>query len=274
MIQEEVRYQFLRPAEIVVRREAFPAAYIPIGNIEWHGPQNPLGADTLQAEGLSVMAARLGGGLVLPPLYYGENRSQVLQETKEAYREKIAKEMQLEPKNFLPEFFPFSAAEQARNYQVLLIHILAQAETLGFKAAVLVAGHYPLIDSARAAVLEYNLRVLHQRPNNGMLSWATMDVPLCAEKYPDGGDHGCCWETSHLMHLYPECVDLDTLPGDEKELIPGLDGKYPPQTSTAEFGRETLTFAAEQLVKEVTHRLLHREAYARCGHWLDEGLWR
>ena len=274
MHREEVRYQFLRPAQVIARREAFPVAYVPLGNVEWHGPQNPLGADALQAEGLAQMAARLGGGLVLPPLYYGDNRSQLLQEAKEEYREGIAKEMRLDAQRFLPEFFPFSAAEQARNYQGLLIHILAQAETLGFQTAVLVAGHYPLLDSARAAALEYNLRVRHHRPAAGMLAWATMDVPLCAEQYPDGGDHGCRWETSHLMHLYPQCVDLDTLPQDDREPVPGLAGQYPPQASTAAFGLETLAYAAERLVQEVTHRLRHREAYARCGHWLDEGLWR
>ena len=274
MEQEEIRYQFLRPAQAIERREAFPVAYVPLGNLEWHGPQNPLGADALQAEGLALLAARKGGGIVFPPLYYGENRLQVLQEAKEAYREEIAKEMRLNPDHFTPAFFPFDAAEQARSYQSLLLHILAEVESLGFQIAVLVAGHYPLIDSARAAVLEYNLRVRHHRPDTGMLAWATMDVPLCEDQYPDCGDHGCRWETSHLMYLYPRCVDLDTLPEDPAEYIPGLGGPHPPQAATAEFGQKTLAYAAQKLVMEATHRLQHRELYARCGHWLDEGLWK
>jgi creatinine amidohydrolase len=71
---KEVRYHMLRPAQIVERRPACPVAYIPIGTIEWHGVHNPLGSDTLQAEGLAVLCAQKEGGLVFPPLYYGESR--------------------------------------------------------------------------------------------------------------------------------------------------------------------------------------------------------
>lgn len=60
---EEVRYQYLRPDQIVMRREAFPVAYVPLGCLEWHGPHNPLGADAMQAEALAILAAQKGGGL-------------------------------------------------------------------------------------------------------------------------------------------------------------------------------------------------------------------
>lgn len=65
----EVRYWMMRPHQVVERRTACPVLYIPIGTIEWHGPHNPLGADTLQAEGLAIERAGRGGGLVFPPLY-------------------------------------------------------------------------------------------------------------------------------------------------------------------------------------------------------------
>ncbi|NLX42186.1 MAG: creatininase family protein, partial [Chloroflexi bacterium] len=35
MSEETVRYERLRPAQIVARREACPVAYLPIGTIEW-----------------------------------------------------------------------------------------------------------------------------------------------------------------------------------------------------------------------------------------------
>lgn len=49
----EVRYELLRPAQVVARRTACPLAYLPIGGIEWHGPQNPLGLDGLLARPVS-----------------------------------------------------------------------------------------------------------------------------------------------------------------------------------------------------------------------------
>lgn len=70
----------------------------------------------------------------------------------------IAETMELSPDNFTAKRLPFSPTEQALNYHKLLLHILAEAQTLGFEVGVLVAGHYPLIDHARAAALQFNQR--------------------------------------------------------------------------------------------------------------------
>src|SRR5512135_2632894 len=192
--QPEVRYQMLRPHQVVERRRQCPVAYIPLGNLEWHGPHNPLGADTLQAEGLAILCARKGGGLVFPPLYYGESRVEALMEANASDREAIAAGMSLPPDNFLPERQPFTATEQAIHYHQLLLHILAEAESLGFKVGVLVAGHYPLIDHARAAVLQFSQR-LHSR-RHGMLPWAFVDYLLVRDQFEGAGDHAAGWETS------------------------------------------------------------------------------
>jgi creatinine amidohydrolase len=267
----EVRYHMLRPAQVRARRTATPVVYIPIGTIEWHGPQNPLGADTLQAEGLSLLCARMGGGLVFPPLYYGESRSESLMEANAVDREGIAEAMGLPPENFLPERQPFSATEQVLGYQRLLLHVLAEAESLGFMVAVIVAGHYPLIDHARAAALLFNKRRYSRY--HGMLAWACVDYLLVRDRYPDAGDHAGGWETSHLMALHPQAVDLSTLPPRGAPLV-GIMGTMPPQDSTAELGARTLREAAEIVLQEVKHRLEHQDIYRQHGGSLQEGLWR
>jgi len=86
MAEEEVRYHMLRPAQIVARRKACPVAYLPIGNLEWHGEHNPVGTDTLQAEALAILCARKGGGLAFPPLWYGESRLTRATETRSPQR--------------------------------------------------------------------------------------------------------------------------------------------------------------------------------------------
>ena len=270
-MDSEVRYHMLRPKEIIARRKAFPVAYIPIGTIEWHGLHNPVGADTLQAEGLAVLCARRGGGLVFPPLYYGESRSESLMEANAADRDDIAGEMELPPDNFLPENMPFSPMDQAFNYERLLVHMLAEVMSLGFKVGVLVAGHYPLIDHARAAVLRFN----KWRPARygGMLAWACIDYEFLKDRYDCAGDHAAGWETSHLLHLHPDRVDLSTLPPKGSKLI-GVGGKMQPQEATAEFGKETLDASADAIVREVDHRLAHRELYQGHGDSLNMGLWR
>jgi creatinine amidohydrolase len=269
-MEQEVRYAYLRPAQVVKRRGECPVAYIPIGTLEWHGPHNPLGADTLQAEGLALLCARKGGGLVFPPLYYGESRSESLMEANAADREKIAEAMSLSPDNFLPDKQPFSPMHQALNYQTLLLHILAEAESLGFALGVLIAGHYPLIDHARAAVLLFNKR--RYSKYQGMLAWTCLDYLFLEGRYEEAGDHAAGWETSHLLALHPETVDLGALPPKGSPLV-GVMGEMPPQDATAEFGRRTLEESAEAILREVRHRLANPQLYRRHGSSLKEGLW-
>ncbi|MCY3023021.1 MAG: creatininase family protein [Planctomycetota bacterium] len=268
---EEVRYQMLRPAQIVARRKACPVVYIPLGTLEWHGVHNPLGADTLQAEGLAILCAQQGGGLAFPPLYYGESRVESLMEANAADRDKIAAQMKLPAANFTPARQPFSAAEQALNYHKLLLHILAEAQSLGFEIGVLVAGHYPLVDHARAAVVEFNRTELSKK--GGLLAWTFVDYHLVRDRYKHAGDHAAGWETSHLMALHPQAVDLSRLPRKGKKLI-GVGGAMAPQDATAAFGRETLAAAATVAIREVQHRLAHRGIYRGCGDSLREGLWK
>ena len=268
----EVRYQMLRPAQVVARRQVCPIVYIPIGTLEWHGEHNPLGADTIQAEGLAIRAAQRGGGLVFPPLYFGENRLESLMEANAADRDAIAAKMGLDPDNFTAPRMPFSVTEQTQNYNRLLLHILAEADTLGFKLGVIVAGHYPLIDHATAAVVHFNRREWAAR-GKGMFAWACGDW-LIVRPYghPNAGDHAARWETSHLMALCPDQVDLSVLPPRGEKLV-GVGG-LPPQDVTAEFGRETLELAAEIVAKEAHHRLEHPELYRGHGCAFKEGLWK
>lgn len=266
----EVRYHMLRPEEIVARRRECPIAYVPIGTLEWHGPHNPVGADALQAEALAVRCAERGG-LAFPPLYWGESRVEGLMEADSGDREQIAHAMGLPPGNFDPGRMPFSAAEQALAYQRLLIHILAELETLGFEVGVLVAGHYPLIDHARAAVLTFHQSRCGR--SGTLLPWAFCDYLLLADSYEVAGDHGAGWETSHLLSICPDRVRMDLLP-PRGERVLGVAGRMPPQEATAEFGEETLEAAVRVAVAEAHHRLHNRHLYAGHGACLREGLWR
>ena len=186
-------------------------------------------------------------------------------------REPIAGEMELPAENFLPEKHPYPAAEQVTNYNRLLRHILAEVESLGFKVGVLVAGHYPLIDHARAAVLLHNQK--RTGPEERMLAWAVLDCDILRGHYEHPGDHAGGWETSHMMHLNPETVDLGELPPKGTKLV-AVGGHMEPQDSTAEFGRETLEAAAELILREVKDRLENPDRYWRHGASLKEGLWK
>jgi creatinine amidohydrolase len=66
-----VQYELLRPSEVRSLQEQCPVVYMPVGSLEWHGVQNPLGTDGLKAHAICCEAALRYGGVVLPTLYLG-----------------------------------------------------------------------------------------------------------------------------------------------------------------------------------------------------------
>lgn len=258
---EEVRFQYLRPGQVIKRRENCPAAYIPLGTLEWHGLHNPMGADGLQAEELAVRCARKGG-IAFPAVYWGESRAVSLLETNPDYKEGVASRLGVDVANFSADRQPFTAYQQVINYQNLLTHILCEVASYGFKMAVFVIGHYPLIDHARAAVVLYNQWCFDQKEK--MAVWAFADYLLLKEKnlYAHPGDHGGPWETSHLLASCPEAVDMGLT---KKELQYGIMGPEDPADSTAEYGDEIYDKAVEFAVEEVRYWMRHPEEFTGHG---------
>lgn len=235
-LAREVRYERLRPAQIVEARNAAPVAYLPIGTIEWHGEHNPVGLDTLKIHALAIRCAQRSGGLVFPPLYYGESRETALMEANARDRVDIALKMGLSPDNFAPGYMGTTLMEQTLAYQRLLLHILNEIASLGFRVIAVAAGHYPLLDHARAAAC-----LFHQttRVQPKPIVWVFTGYELVSDAGFDVcGDHAGKWETSLLMALDPGMQDL----------APIRDGAQPPigasnngiLDSSPEFGEQAI----------------------------------
>lgn len=71
MNYKKVRYELLRPSEVKKIRDDIAIVYIPLGSLEWHSFQNPLGTDALKAHRICAIAAQKYGGIVLPSYYQG-----------------------------------------------------------------------------------------------------------------------------------------------------------------------------------------------------------
>jgi creatinine amidohydrolase len=232
----EVRYERLRPQQIVAAREACSVAYLPIGTLEWHSFHNPVGLDTLKAHGLAVRCAERTGGLVFPSLWYGESREQAMMEANAGDRDKIAEGMHLPQENFDQGHMQTTHLEQTLAYQRLLLHTLMQIRSLGFDVIAIVAGHYPLIDHARAAC-----SLFHQMPPRPKpITWAFTGWELVYDQGFDVcGDHAGKWETSLLMALDPGMVDLSPLeePGGMPPVGATNNGV---ENASAEFGEQAV----------------------------------
>jgi creatinine amidohydrolase len=255
-----VQYERLRPAQIAARRQACPVAYLPIGTIEWHGEHNPVGLDTLKIHALLIQCAEEIGGLVFPPLYYGESREQALVEANSSDREGIAAKMELPVGNFAPGYMVETVSEQNRRYLSLLVHIFHEIRSLGFKVLVVGAGHYPLLDFARSAAALFHQE--QSRPK--MIVWSMTGYELVRGQFKPCGDHGGKWETSLLMHLDPGLQDLSLLPEDRSER-PICAANNGVQDSSAAFGREAATAITAAVRRQVEHFLENPERYQGHG---------
>ena len=242
---------------MVERRDQCPIAYIPLGNLEWHGFHNPFGTDSFTAEHLSILCAQTGGGLSMPPLHWGDNRLEALVDSSPDIRGEIATAMGCDPDVNTVDRWAREESDQNRLYHNLLLHILNQTENYGFRVAVLICGHYPFINRATAAALEYNSG---KRKTGKMHVWATMEYLHLSARYQNSGGHSNGWETSYLLASNPECVDLSELPPKGERLL-GVFGSMPPHDADADFGRKLYNEAAASIVAEAKKRLEAPEAY-------------
>ena len=48
-LRQEVRLEYMRPAQIDAAKAQRPAIYLPFGAVEWHGHHNPVGLDAIKA---------------------------------------------------------------------------------------------------------------------------------------------------------------------------------------------------------------------------------
>ncbi|MDO8586885.1 MAG: creatininase family protein [Armatimonadota bacterium] len=248
----EVRYEMLKPAQMVARRKAFPVAYLPIGTLEWHDEHNPLGLDALKAHGIAVECARRGGGVVFPALFYGENRIEAQVDTQ------MADEYELPKENFGQYFTPFSVAEQAAAYQHLLIHILNQIASMGFRFIIVSAGHYPLLDHGRGAMSVFR-QTARRCPHQPVTGWVFTGYELVGEQFARaGGDHAGPWETSIMMALDPKSVDLSLV-------SEGVRQSGAAKEFSADYGRKAVDAIVARVLERVNDMVKNPGKY--LGHY-------
>jgi len=261
MKMEKVRYAEMLPHEIVARRKKFPAAFVGLGGLEWHGEHLAVGNDALKAEKLCELAAARSGGFAFPALWYGEPRLNHIMEVNHDPDGQIRRKMGLRKRHFdvnSTEPFGVSGDEQADFYTRLLFHLLVQLYTLQMKAICLVCGHYPLVLWASVAAKQFNRKFSDAKAYAGI----ECDYVPPRLRAAAGGDHAAKWETSYLWYLRPDCVDLSVFLGREKETLIGVGGADPRGEASVEIGRRGCTLIVDHLVKKAG-QLLRRAGWKR-----------
>ncbi len=186
----EVRWERMFVDELENRFREVPLAYFPYGVCEPHGPQCTVGTDGLRAHGLLCRTAQAHGGIVAPVDYWhmGESGGEA------AWAYETVGEV---------ERTWFTAIPPWLFYKNMLYHIRL-ADSLGFHAAIFLTGHEgPLMDDMKRLV-----GMMQPHVGTRLLALGISDVNTY--KFDGEGDSGHAdkIETSELMALNPECVDL------------------------------------------------------------------
>ncbi|MGA2974354.1 MAG: creatininase family protein [Spirochaetia bacterium] len=221
---EKVDFEDLLPHEFKERITHRAVAYLPLGTLEWHGPQNALGADFLQARGLFRMAARRFGGIVLPPLWLGPDRI-ACQESGPDLIGMDTADVTMPHRQLIG-----SCYWVPKGLFLLIVEaVIAQAARAGFRCIV-ADGHGP----SRTAWGE--MADAWEKQFGIALVSAARDFPGA---WRTQMDHAGRNETSVLMAVEPDRVDLTRLPADRHEWPLGVHGEDP-RDATAQYGKELI----------------------------------
>lgn len=209
MKREAIQWERMRPHQFRDAVAALPVVFLPLGTVEWHGEHDALGLDALKAHELCVRAAEAaGGGVVHPPLYGGmgglDRPATVVVEPELAWE------------NYL--------------LRPWLEQLGYEFHRIGFKGIVLLTGHYghnqQIVVRETAARLTERLRL----PVLGTPEyWLAHDIGYL-------GDHAGVGETSLLLHLHPDLVEMSR-----------EDGEFGAAASTAERGARYTRTIVERL---------------------------
>lgn len=183
------RYEELRPDQLGAAVAEAPVCYWPLGLIEHHSWQLPVGFDGLKAERMCIRMAERTGGVMLPVMWWGGGGGHG---------------------RFKWTFYQEESAARS-----VLATTTAKLIDYGFRAIVLLAGHYPwqslfdVVEPSGAA-----------HPDVLIVKGTEMDIAGPEVKAP--GDHAARAETSYGLALLAEFVDVAACrPGRGPESWPG-----------------------------------------------------
>jgi creatinine amidohydrolase len=191
------RYEELRPDQLTEMVQNTPAVFWPLGLIEHHGWHLPLGLDGIKAERTCIRIAERTGGLLLPTMWWGAGGGH--------------------------GDFMWTLYQDEQAAETILAHTVEKLIAFGFRAVILLAGHYPW-----RTLLDRHLPAFQKQHPRILFLWGTEMDMIQGLNLP--GDHAAREETSYGLALLPEFVDLDALhPGHKRSTWPG--GQAPPPES-------------------------------------------
>ncbi len=191
---------------------------VPIGALEQHGHHLPLGVDGILATEISRRVARRVDGLVAPTLAYG---------------------FKSQPRTGGGDHFPGTTSLDAATLIALVRDVSMALARHGATRIAIVDGHYEN-EMFLSEGVDLVMRQMRQERIDGVkivklryfeeVDQETIDL-LWPDGYPGMAlEHAALMETSMMLYLAPELVDLAAAPDEPPPSFPPYD-VYPPDHS-------------------------------------------
>ncbi len=208
-----------RPGQIAAEMARCPRVWLPLGTIEYHSHHLPVGLDGLQAHGLCLDAAKIAGGLVYPPLWWGTGGGH--------------------------GDYPWTVMmPDEAEITALLLQTLKRFQAFGVRQAILFTGHFADEQLAMIAGLASGWNA-----QNGQLTALALSVNGNTEA-PLPPDHAGRFETTLLAAFHPQTVDMALLPpanpGEAGEDPFGPQRHGPAHSLHGIFGADPRAFRSEE----------------------------
>ncbi|MEW6751374.1 MAG: creatininase family protein [Candidatus Latescibacterota bacterium] len=211
----KVKYEEMLPHEFAAALEEFPVAYVPVGSLEWHGRHLALGNDTLKAYGILLRTALRHGGVVVPPTYWGHMG------------------------HWKPGCHPGLPTAVVDE---LFTAVFQGLVTVGFKVVIGVTGHDVKEQVASLQKAVDAIAVDGRAAGLAAMEGDLYDLP------GDQMDHAAHWETSILMQLRPELVEMERIEGEDLSTREGSE-------AAGIYGRDPRTDASRELGERIVNRI-------------------
>jgi creatinine amidohydrolase len=252
---EKVLYAELTPQEFREPRlvGAAPIAYLPLGTLEWHGEHLPLGSDGLQSYGFFIHLAHSVGGIVLPMLFLGPDRMRQV-DGRELCGMDICQDMPQEMRYENQQLAGSAYWVPEETFRSIIEAILKQLRRAGFRIVV-AHGHGPSTGFFSKHAAEWKEKF-------GLETFVCWGGELDRQGMGIQVDHAGANETSLVMALRPELVQMHRLPEVSKGWPVGVAGKDPRIHAGAELGRKIIDLQTERMAKILRQALagLNKEA--------------
>jgi len=206
MLSHKYRFEEMLPSELnnIIKEKSI--AYLPVGSMEWHGPHMAMGMDTAHAYAVALGLAEKLGGVVFPPLYIGTECMRSPETLKKigfsGHEEIVGMDF---PENTLKSmYWPEDLYREIMKQQITFLC------NMGFRTVVIVNGHGA----------DNQIRVLNELSEQLSEETGSRVIAqfILFEDCGIGVGHAGLLETSVMLALKPEGVDLGQLPKKPQKL--------------------------------------------------------